>query len=118
VSNLHKQTKKQFSHVVHDLYSYVNPKNNKPSPMISKETYEIIMAHAEELDSAIIYDKDFNYNYFGFKTMEVPTPHLTLFFKHLANWAALVLAPHQRQSGGTSATHDYACRSRYPRQRH
>jgi ribonucleoside-diphosphate reductase subunit M1 len=71
VSNLHKQTKKQFSQVVHDLYTYVNPKNNKPSPMISKETYETVMAHAEELDSAIIYDKDFNYNYFGFKTMEV-----------------------------------------------
>ena len=43
----------------------------EPSPMISKETYDIVMAHAEELDSAIIYDKDFNYNYFGFKTMEV-----------------------------------------------
>lgn len=71
VSNLHKQTKKQFSHVIHDLYTYVNPKNNKPSPMISKETYDVVMAHAEELDSAIIYDKDFNYNYFGFKTMEV-----------------------------------------------
>lgn len=41
--------------------------------MISKETYDIVMAHAEELDSAIIYDKDFNYNYFGFKTMEVFT---------------------------------------------
>jgi ribonucleoside-diphosphate reductase subunit M1 len=41
--------------------------------MISKETYDIVMAHAEELDSAIIYDKDFNYNYFGFKTMEVVT---------------------------------------------
>jgi hypothetical protein len=39
--------------------------------MISKETYEIVMAHAAELDSAIIYDKDFNYNYFGFKTLEV-----------------------------------------------
>ena len=43
--------------------------------MISKETYDVVMAHAEELDSAIIYDKDFNYNYFGFKTMEVlPVP--------------------------------------------
>jgi ribonucleoside-diphosphate reductase subunit M1 len=39
--------------------------------MISKETYDVVIAHAEELDSAIIYDKDFNYNYFGFKTMEV-----------------------------------------------
>lgn len=43
--------------------------------MISKETYDVVMAHAEELDSAIIYDKDFNYNYFGFKTMEVRLLH-------------------------------------------
>jgi ribonucleoside-diphosphate reductase subunit M1 len=73
VSNLHKQTKKQFSQVIHDLYHYVNPINKEASPMISTETYDVVMAHAEELDSAIIYDKDFNYNYFGFKTMEVPS---------------------------------------------
>ncbi|KIV79611.1 ribonucleoside-diphosphate reductase large chain [Exophiala sideris] len=70
VSNLHKQTKKQFSSVVSDLYYYVNPKNNKPSPMISKETYECVMKHADELNSAIVYDRDFNYQYFGFKTLE------------------------------------------------
>ncbi|KAI5853067.1 ribonucleotide reductase [Morchella snyderi] len=70
VSNLHKQTKKQFSQVVSDLYHYVNPKNGRPSPMISTQTYETVMRHASELNSAIVYDKDFNYNYFGFKTLE------------------------------------------------
>ncbi|KAG0633128.1 ribonucleotide reductase [Tuber brumale] len=70
VSNLHKQTKKQFSQVISDLYHYVNPKNGRPASMISTETYETVMRHASELDSAIIYDKDFNYNYFGFKTLE------------------------------------------------
>ena len=70
VSNLHKQTKKQFSAVISDLYHYVNPKNNKPSPMISTETYECIVRHEEELNSAIVYDRDFNYQYFGFKTLE------------------------------------------------
>lgn len=70
VSNLHKQTKKQFSSVVSDLYHYVNPKNNKPSPMISTTTYEHVMKHADELNSAIVYDRDFNYQYFGFKTLE------------------------------------------------
>ncbi|MBV36886.1 MAG: ribonucleoside-diphosphate reductase subunit alpha [Rickettsiales bacterium] len=70
VSNLHKQTKKQFSSVVSDLYYYINPKNQKPSPMISKETFECVMRHADELNSAIVYDRDFNYNYFGFKTLE------------------------------------------------
>lgn len=70
VSNLHKQTKKQFSSVISDLYHYVNPKNHKASPMISKETYECIMRHADELNSAIVYERDFNYQYFGFKTLE------------------------------------------------
>jgi len=70
VSNLHKQTKKQFSSVAADLYNYINPKTNKSSPMISTETYECIMRHAEELNSAIVYDRDFNYQYFGFKTLE------------------------------------------------
>jgi ribonucleoside-diphosphate reductase subunit M1 len=70
VSNLHKQTKKQFSAVVSDLYHYVNPKTKKPAPMISDITYESVMKHADELNSAIVYDRDFNYNYFGFKTLE------------------------------------------------
>ena len=70
VSNLHKQTEKQFSTVMKTLYEYINPKNNKPSSMISKETYDTITRHAEELDSAIVYDRDFNYQYFGFKTLE------------------------------------------------
>jgi ribonucleoside-diphosphate reductase subunit M1 len=70
VSNLHKQTKKQFSTVVSDLYHYVNPKNGKLSPMISKKMYECVMKHEAELNSAIVYDRDFNYQYFGFKTLE------------------------------------------------
>ena len=70
VSNLHKQTKKQFSSVVSDLYHYVNPKNGKLAPMISEQTYDTVMRHADELNSAIVYDRDFNYQYFGFKTLE------------------------------------------------
>lgn len=70
VSNLHKQTKKVFSHVVKDLYEYVNPKNGKLSPMIADDVYQVIQENAEELNSAIVYERDFNYNYFGFKTLE------------------------------------------------
>ncbi|AAS51863.2 ADL057Wp [Eremothecium gossypii ATCC 10895] len=70
ISNLHKQTTKQFSQVVSDLYHYTNPKNGLHSPMISDEVYEIVMAHKDELNSAIVYDRDFQYNYFGFKTLE------------------------------------------------
>ncbi|KAL8861164.1 MAG: hypothetical protein Q9178_002380 [Gyalolechia marmorata] len=70
VSNLHKQTKKQFSSVVDDLFHYINPKNQKPAPMIAPDIHKIVMQHAEELNSAIVYDRDFNYQYFGFKTLE------------------------------------------------
>ncbi|AET39381.1 ribonucleotide-diphosphate reductase subunit RNR3 Ecym_4318 [Eremothecium cymbalariae DBVPG len=70
ISNLHKQTTKQFSQVISDLYHYINPKNGLKSPMISDEVYEIVMEHKDELNSAILYDRDFQYNYFGFKTLE------------------------------------------------
>ena len=70
VSNLHKETKKVFSQVIEDLYVYINPKNGKSAPMIARETYDIVMANADRLNSAIIYDRDFNYNFFGFKTLE------------------------------------------------
>ncbi|KAK3722697.1 ribonucleotide-diphosphate reductase subunit rnr1 [Vermiconidia calcicola] len=70
VSNLHKQTKKQFSAVISDLYNYVNPKTRKPAPMISDYTYNIVMKNADDLNSSVVYDRDFNYQYFGFKTLE------------------------------------------------
>ncbi|KAJ3019965.1 ribonucleoside reductase large subunit Cdc22 [Thoreauomyces humboldtii] len=70
VANLHKETKKQFTQVMEDLYRYVNPRTDKPAPMISHETFANITKHADRLNSAIIYDRDFNYNYFGFKTLE------------------------------------------------
>ncbi len=70
VSNLHKNTKKVFSEVVKDLYTYVNPRTGKDAPLISDEVYEVIMANKEQLDSTIIYNRDFSYDYFGFKTLE------------------------------------------------
>lgn len=70
ISNLHKETKKVFSHVIQDLYAYINPKTNKHSPMIADNIYKIIMDNADRLNSAIIYDRDFQYSYFGFKTLQ------------------------------------------------
>lgn len=70
VSNLHKETTKVFSTVVSNLFNYINPKNGKAAPMINEKTYKIIMDNAERLNSSIIYDRDYNYNYFGFKTLE------------------------------------------------
>ncbi|MEM7086404.1 MAG: ribonucleoside-diphosphate reductase subunit alpha [Bacteroidota bacterium] len=70
VSNLHKNTKKSFSEVMTDLYEYVNPRTGKDAPLLSDEVYKIIQENAEELDSTIIYNRDFGYDYFGFKTLE------------------------------------------------
>ncbi len=70
VSNLHKNTKKVFSEVMSDLYHYVNPRTGKKAPLLSDETYKVIMDNAEKLDSTIIYNRDFGYDYFGFKTLE------------------------------------------------
>ncbi len=53
-----------------DLYSWINPKTKKHSPMISDSIIEIVRKNSEVLNSAIIYDRDFSYNYFGFKTLE------------------------------------------------
>ncbi|WP_347923088.1 ribonucleoside-diphosphate reductase subunit alpha [Pontimicrobium sp. SW4] len=70
VSNLHKNTKKTFSEVMHDLYTYVNPRTGKDAPLLSDEVYNVIMDNKEKLDSTIIYNRDFGYDYFGFKTLE------------------------------------------------
>ncbi|KAJ3191569.1 Ribonucleoside-diphosphate reductase large subunit, partial [Irineochytrium annulatum] len=70
ISNLQKETKKQFSTVIENLYNYTNPKTGERQPMVSKQTYECVIANADRLNAAIIYDRDFSYSYFGFKTLE------------------------------------------------
>ncbi|SEL89220.1 ribonucleoside-diphosphate reductase alpha chain [Maribacter orientalis] len=70
VSNLHKNTKKSFSETMEDLYLYVNPRTGKKAPLLSDEVHKVIAENAELLDSTIIYNRDFGYDYFGFKTLE------------------------------------------------
>lgn len=70
VSNLHKNTEKSFSKVIANLYNYIDPTTGKSAGLIAEDVYEIIMANAEYLDSSIIYDRDYNFDYFGFKTLE------------------------------------------------
>ena len=70
VSNLHKNTVKSFSETMKDLHDYVNPITGKKASLISDEVYKVIKKNAEELDSKIIYNRDFGYDYFGFKTLE------------------------------------------------
>jgi len=69
VSNLHKETIKLFSDVMADLYHYIDPKTGQPASLLADDVYQIIQENKELLDSSIIYDRDFRYDYFGFKTL-------------------------------------------------
>jgi len=70
VSNLHKNTKKTFSETMDDLYHYIDPKTNKNAALLADDVFTIIQENRDFLDSSIIYDRDFRYDYFGFKTLE------------------------------------------------
>jgi ribonucleoside-diphosphate reductase alpha chain len=69
VSNLHKETKKTFSEVMFDLYHYIDPKTGQNASLLAEDVYNVIMENKDTLDSSIIYDRDFRYDYFGFKTL-------------------------------------------------
>lgn len=70
VSNLHKNSRKSFSESMEILYNYIDPLTNEKAGLIGDETIEVIRKNADRLDSAIIYDRDYNFDYFGFKTLE------------------------------------------------
>ncbi|WP_242921941.1 ribonucleoside-diphosphate reductase subunit alpha [Pontibacter liquoris] len=70
ISNLHKVTSKSFSNTMKRLYTYEDPKTGENASLLAKDVYEIIRKHAAQLDSTIIYDRDYNYDYFGYKTLE------------------------------------------------
>ena len=70
VDDLHRSTKGTFSEVITDLREFIDPESGEHAPLISEEVYEIIMANKETLDSYVDYGRDFNYDYFGFKTLE------------------------------------------------
>lgn len=69
VSNLQKETVDDFAALANLLYHYVNPLNGKHSPLLSQETYEIIQQYAGEIQAHLVYERDFQYSYFGFKTL-------------------------------------------------
>lgn len=70
VSNLHKNTIKSFSETMRLMHDYIDPKTGKSASLLADDVWDIIQANAELLDSTIIYDRDFGFDYFGFKTLE------------------------------------------------
>ncbi|AMR31877.1 ribonucleoside-diphosphate reductase [Mucilaginibacter sp. PAMC 26640] len=70
ISNLHKNTTKSFSETMKRMYEYVDKKTGKNAALLADDVFQIIRDNAELLDSSIIYDRDFGFDYFGFKTLE------------------------------------------------
>tara|TARA_B100000795_G_scaffold270000_1_gene261774 strand:- start:15714 stop:18077 length:2364 start_codon:yes stop_codon:yes gene_type:complete len=70
ISNLHRNTKKSFSETVTDLYEYIDPKTGTSAKLIADDVYDIIQKNSDVLDSSVIHDRDFGYDFFGFKTLE------------------------------------------------
>ncbi len=70
VSNLHKNTDKSFSSTMENLYNYIDPKTGDKAGLIGDETMKIIKDNADQLNSAIIFDRDYEFDFFGFKTLE------------------------------------------------
>ncbi len=70
VSNLHKNTRKTFSEVAGLLYHYTDEKTNEKAPLYADEVYQIIQENADKINAAIIYERDYHFDFFGFKTLE------------------------------------------------
>lgn len=70
ISNLHKETNKSFSSTIKRLYLYEDKTTGENASLIAKDVYEVVRTHAALLDSTIIYDRDYGYDYFGYKTLE------------------------------------------------
>ena len=70
MSNLHKNTDKSFSKTIKALYHYIDPKTGQKAGLIADEIYQIIQKNADRLDSAILYDRDYDFDFFGFRTLE------------------------------------------------
>jgi ribonucleoside-diphosphate reductase alpha chain len=70
VNDLHKSTSPNFSETIDKLYRYIDPKTNKPAPLIADDVYEVIMNNKDRLDAAVRYERDYDYDFFGFKTLE------------------------------------------------
>ncbi len=70
VSNLHKETNASFSETMRALHSYIDPKTKQRATLIADDCMRVIETHAEQLDAAIDHALDFEFDFFGFKTLE------------------------------------------------
>ena len=70
ITSLYKRVDKRFTATADKLYHYINPKTGEKAGMISDNVYKVIVKNGKELDAMVVHDRDFNFDYFGFKTLE------------------------------------------------
>jgi ribonucleoside-diphosphate reductase alpha chain len=70
VSNLHKNTNASFSETMKDLHAYIDPKTGEKAQMIADDIMEFVWNNREALDNAVVHERDYDFDYFGFKTLE------------------------------------------------
>lgn len=70
LTSLKKETKKSFKETVEDLYNYISPETGEEAPLVSKELFELVKNNGKKIESMIVHDRDFDFEYFGFKTLE------------------------------------------------
>lgn len=70
ITSLKKETNKSFKETIEKLYRYVNKKTGENAGLISNEVYDVVMKYSDKIESMIVHDRDFNFDYFGYKTLE------------------------------------------------
>lgn len=70
LTSIKKETKKSFKETVEDLYNYVDPKTQEHAPLVSEELLEVVKNNYKKIESMIIHDRDMDFEYFGFKTLQ------------------------------------------------
>lgn len=70
ISSLKKETKKSFKETIEDLYNHISKETNQHAPMVSEDLYNLVQNHNKKIESMIVHDRDFDFEYFGYKTLE------------------------------------------------
>ena len=70
ITSLKKETNKSFKETIEKLYTYVNKKTGENAGLISDEVYKVVMDNSDKIEAMIVHDRDFNFDYFGYKTLE------------------------------------------------
>ena len=70
INDLHKTTPKTFRECIDKLFNNINKLNNESNPLIDEQVYKFALEYIEEIEKSIKHDNDYNYTYFGFKTLE------------------------------------------------